>query len=48
VNEKILAEELKGLLAEDFDFDIGLIGFSKTARACSCRNRGRGECRVQG
>jgi DNA modification methylase len=27
-DEEILAEELKGLLAEDLDFDIGLAGFS--------------------
>jgi DNA modification methylase len=27
-DEEILAEELKGLLAEDLDFDIGLTGFS--------------------
>ena len=27
-DEEILAEELKGLLADDLDFDIGLTGFS--------------------
>ena len=27
-DEEILAEELKGLLADDLDFEIGLTGFS--------------------